>query len=181
MKSIFSKIHRFEDFEDMEFIQGEQFKFTLFSDKPEDVTTKEKEYTPSMFENNKSYRMTVKKYMTQKSNRDFDFMGRWNKDIPMPFVRMTAKVIKQTRGMIYAECFGDIEKTDICMKCGKPLTNPVSRLYGLGPECGQHAYINPFDTEDELKEHLEEVKTKIQNVKWTGWIIKSAVKDCEEI
>lgn len=178
MKSIFSKIHRFED---MEFIQGEQFKFTLVSNKPEDVTAKEKESTSSMFENNKLYRITVKKYMTQKSNRDFDFMSKWNNDIPMPFVRMTAKVIKQTRGMIYAECFGDIEKTDICMKCGKPLTNPVSRLYGLGPECGQHAYINPFDTEDELKERLEEVKTKLQNVKWEGWIIKSAVKDCEEV
>lgn len=178
MKSIFSKIHRFED---MEFIQGEQFKFTLVSNKPEDVITKEKESTSGMFENNKLYRITVKKYMTQKSNRDFDFMSKWNKDIPMPFVRMTVKVIKQTRGMIYAECFGDIEKTDICMKCGKPLTNPVSRLYGLGPECGQHAYINPFDTEDELKEHLEEVKIKLRNVKWTGWIIKSAVKDYEEI
>lgn len=178
MKNIFSKIHRFED---MEFIQGEQFNFTLTPNKPQDVTAKEKEYTSSMFENNKLYRITVKKYMTQKSNRDFDFMSKWNKDIPMPFVRMTAKVIKQTRGMIYAECFGDIEKTDICMKCGKPLTNPVSRLYGLGPECGQHAYINPFDTEDELKEHLEEVKTKVQNVKWVGWIIKSAVKECEEV
>lgn len=178
MKDIFSKIHRFKD---MEFIQGEQFKFTLVSNKSEDVTTKEKQSISSKFENNKLYRITVKKYMTQKSNRDFDFMYKWNNDIPMPFVRMTAKVIKQTRGMIYAECFGDIEKTDICMKCGKPLTNPVSRLYGLGPECGQHAYINPFDTEDELREHLEEVKTKIQNIKWTGWIIKSAIKDCEDI
>lgn len=178
MKNIFSKIHRFED---MDFIQGEQFTFTLSSNKSEDVITKEKELVSSKFENNKLYRITVKKYMTQKSNRDFDFMYKWNNDIPMPFVRMTAKVIKQTRGMIYAECFGDIEKTDICMKCGKPLTNPVSRLYGLGPECGQHAYINPFDTEDELREHLEEVKIKLRNVKWTGWIIKSAVKDYEEV
>ena len=176
MKSIFSKIHRFED---MEFIQGEQFTFTLNSNKSDNSVKQES--VSSKFENNKLYRITVKKYMTQKSNRDFDFMYKWNNDIPMPFVRMTAKVIKQTRGMIYAECFGDIEKTDICMKCGKPLTNPVSRLYGLGPECGQHAYINPFNTEDELKEHLEEVKTKLQNVKWEGWIIKSAVKDCEEI
>ncbi len=176
MKNIFSKIHRFED---MEFIQGEQFTFTLNSNKS--VNPIKQESISSKFENNKLYRITVKKYMTQKSNRDFDFMSRWNNDIPMPFVRMTAKVIKQTRGMIYAECFGDIEKTDICMKCGKPLANPVSRLYGLGPECGQHAYINPFDTEDELKEHLEEVKIKIQNVKWVGWIIKSAVKECEEV
>ena len=176
MKSIFSKIHRFED---MEFIQGEQFTFTLNSNKSDNSVKQES--VSSKFENNKLYRITVKKYMTQKSNRDFDFMYKWNNDIPMPFVRMTAKVIKQTRGMIYAECFGDIEKTDICMKCGKPLTNPVSRLYGLGPECGQHAYINPFDTEDELKEHLEEVKIKIQNVKWVGWIIKSAVKECEEV
>ena len=176
MKSIFSKIHRFED---MQFIQGEQFTFTLNSNKSDNSVKQES--VSSKFENNKLYRITVKKYMTQKSNRDFDFMYKWNNDIPMPFVRMTAKVIKQTRGMIYAECFGDIEKTDICMKCGKPLTNPVSRLYGLGPECGQHAYINPFDTEDELREHLEEVKTKIQNIKWTGWIIKSAIKDCEDI
>lgn len=176
MKSIFSKIHRFED---MEFIQGEQFTFTLNSNKSDNSVKQES--VSGKFENNKLYRITVKKYMAQKSNRDFDFMYKWNNDIPMPFVRMTAKVIKQTRGMIYAECFGNIEKTDICMKCGKPLTNPVSRLYGLGPECGQHAYINPFDTEYELKEHLEEVKIKLRNVKWTGWIIKSAIKDCEDV
>lgn len=178
MKNIFSKIHRFKD---MEFIQGEQFKFTLSSNKSEEATTKEKELVSSKFENNKLYRITVKKYMTQKSNRDFDFMSKWNKDIPMPFVRMTAKVIKQTRGMLYAICHGDVEKTDICMRCGKPLTNPVSKLYGLGPECGQHFYINPFDTEDELKEHLEDTKIKLQNVEWEGWIIKSAIKDCEEV
>ena len=52
MKNIFSKIHRFED---MDFIQGEQFKFTLSSNKSEDVITKEKEPVSSKFENNKLY------------------------------------------------------------------------------------------------------------------------------
>ena len=68
-----------------------------------------------------------------------------------------------------------------CMRCGRPLTNNVSKFYGLGPECGNHAYINPFNNDTDLKDYIEECKSKIVNVKWEGWIIKSAITEWEEI
>ena len=67
-----------------------------------------------------------------------------------------------------------------CMKCGRPLTHPVSRLYGLGPECGQHFHINPFETEQELREAVEEVDKKLSEITWSGWIAKSAVESAVE-
>ena len=54
-------------------------------------------------------------------------------------------------------------------------------LYGLGPECGQHAYINPFNSDEELEDYLAEVRSKISDITWSGWVIKSAIKNWEEI
>lgn len=78
------------------------------------------------------------------------------------------------------ELAGKVTSTSTCMCCGKPLTNPISMLYGIGPECGKHFYINPFDTEEELKDSLKELKNKISEIKWEGWVIKSAIKEFKE-
>ena len=63
------------------------------------------------------------------------------------------------------------------MKCGRPLTNPVSRYFGIGPECGGHNYVNPFESDEELNEAVEQMKTELKNIRWTGWIIKSAIEE----
>jgi len=119
----------------------------------------------------------VKAYMTKKSSPEFDFMAKWNNDNPMPLRTMVGKRIKETPGMVYMELHGDIlsEKTLHCMKCGKKITNPVSQYFGMGPECGGHNYTNPFETEEQLRQAVGEYKQKLQNVKWEGWIIKSAI------
>lgn len=44
--------------------------------------------------------VTVKKYMTKKSTPSFEFMKKWNNDIPMPSIRMRGEKLQETRGMI---------------------------------------------------------------------------------
>ncbi len=129
-----------------------------------------------------TYRVKVKKYMTKQSSPTFDFMDKWNDGVPMPLVEMVGTVEKQTPGMYYMHLHGEVnENATTCMHCGRKLTNPVSKLYGLGPECGQHAYINPYNTEEELMQHMEEIKTQLRSITWKGWIIKSAITEWEEV
>lgn len=131
----------------------------------------------------KEKRITVKKYMTQKAEPGFDFMEKWNKNIPMPLRTMTGWVEKETRGMAYMHLHGDIwaEKISTCMCCGRKLTNPVSQYFGIGPECGGHNYVNPFNSDEELREAVVAYKKKLQAVTWEGWVIKSAITEEEDV
>lgn len=186
MQNIFNQIKSFSDVS-VQFVEGEPFEFTL---KPtvssrHSVTTQvepvhNRSDTP-MTGDGKVYRVHVKKYMTEKGTLQFDFMTKWNNDVPMPFVIMSGTIEKETRGMYYMKLHGRAERTSVCMCCGKRLTNKISMLYGLGPECGHHAYINPFNSEEELNEHLDEVFKRISDVTWSGWVIKSAIKDMQEV
>lgn len=121
--------------------------------------------------------ITVKKYMTQKAVPGFDFMATYNNNNPMPLRTMVGTKIKETRGMVYMKLHGDIlaETVCTCMKCGKKLTNPVSQYFGIGPECGGHNYVHPFDTDEELHAAVDQYRVKLQNITWEGWIIKSAI------
>ena len=51
------------------------------------------------------YKITVKKYMTEKTEpgSSFDFMERMNGNNPMPMRTMVGHIIKQTPGMVYME------------------------------------------------------------------------------
>ena len=123
------------------------------------------------------YRITVRAYMTRKASIDFDFMSKWNNDNPMPLRTMIGTVEKETKGMVYMKLHGMGEKTITCMRCGKELTNPISRLYGIGPECihkiPMFAHINIEDA--------ERIRDELVNVTWEGWIIKSAITEKEEV
>lgn len=130
------------------------------------------------------YVITVKQYMTKKSSPSFDFMAKWNNDNPMPLRTMIGTIEKETKGMVYMKLHGDIiaEQTHFCMKCGRPITNPVSQFFGMGPECGGHNYVNPFESEEELKSVVESYRRNyLQKLTWEGWIIKSAIESQEEL
>ena len=121
--------------------------------------------------------ITVKQYMTRKACPEFNFMAQWNNDIPMPMRTMVGTVEKETKGMVYMKLHGELlaERMFTCMCCGRPLTNPVSQFFGVGPECGGHNYTHPFDTDKELKQAVEAYKKVLLNMTWEGWIIKSAI------
>lgn len=131
------------------------------------------------------FRIKVKPYMTKESTPSFDFMSKWNNNIPMPLLVMTGTKLEETRGMVKMSLHGDLseegELISCCMKCGRPITNPVSQYFGLGPVCGQHNYTNPFDTEEELKAAIHEYRSKLNEITWTGWVIKSAIVEVEEL
>ena len=121
------------------------------------------------------YRITVKKYMTEKAVPGFDFMSKFNNDNPMPMRTMTGTIEKETRGMVYMKLHGRAEPVIRCMRCGRPLTNPISQLYGIGPECMLKLGLvcNIDDTET--------IKKKLVDVQWEGWIIKSSITEKEEL
>lgn len=129
------------------------------------------------------YQITVKRYMTQKASATFDFMEKWNNNIPMPLRTMVGTVEKETRGMVYMKLHGDIieERVCTCMKCGRVLTNPVSQYFGIGPECGGHNYVHPFNTDEELKAAVDAYKKQLRNITWEGWVIKSAITERKEV
>ncbi len=130
------------------------------------------------------YKITVRQYMTKHATPEFDFMQKWNNNIPMPMRTMVGTVEKETSGMVYMHLHGDITSTttQYCMKCGRAITNPISQYFGLGPECGGHNYTSPFESEEELKAAVDSYrKNCLQKVTWSGWIIKSAIIEREEI
>ena len=85
--------------------------------------------------------------------------------------------------MLQMELHGEMyaQKMCTCMACGRKLTNPVSQYFGIGPECGGHNYVNPFEDDEQLQEAVAEYKKKLQAITWTGWVIKSAITEQVEV
>lgn len=178
MKEIFKQIHRFQS---MNFEDGKPFEFTL-ERKTNEINTEDYICQPAKkMEIGKSYKITVKKYMTEPATVNFDFQDKWNNGNPMPLCTMQGEVIKETRGMYYMNLQGKAEPTSKCLVCGKTLTNPVSKLYGIGPECSEKVGLIRIESEEEAKEKLKHVMEQIDDISWSGWVIKSAIKEWEEI
>ena len=131
----------------------------------------------------KQYVITVRSYMTKKSTPSFNFMATWNNDVPMPLMIMVGTYDKETSGMYHMKLHGDIleQKTLYCLCCGREITNPVSQYFGMGPKCGGHNYVNPFESEEELKKAVAEYRKKLNNITWEGWVIKSAITEMREL
>lgn len=175
MEEIFKQIHRFPS---QSFEEGKHFNFTL-----DGRVTEEYDIAPSLerMEVGRTYKITVKKYMTEPATSTFDFQDKWNNGKPMPLCIMQGEVIKETRGMYYMSLQGKAEPISRCLVCGKPLTNPVSKLYGIGPECSEKVGIIRVESEEEAREKWNELVQQIGNIKWEGWVIKSAIKEWEVI
>lgn len=178
MKEIFKQIHRFQD---MDFEEGKSFEFTL-EGKRKEINTEDYICLPvKKMEVGKSYKITVKKYMTEPATANFDFQDKWNDGKPMPLCIMQGEVIKETRGMYYMNLQGKAEPTSKCLVCGRVLLNPISKLYGIGPECSGKIGLIRIESEEEAREKWNELVQQIGNIKWEGWVIKSAIKEWEEI
>ena len=122
MKEIFKQIHRYKE---QEFEEYKPFEFILPA-RHCGVTYYVEHMKSNKMEVGKSYKITVKKYMTEPATVNFDFQDKWNNGKPMPLCIMRGEVIKETRGMYYMEL-------------------------------------------------------KADDITWTGFVIKSAIKEWEEI
>lgn len=139
------------------------------------VTEALKDDSNDTLEHETEYQITVKKYMTMKATPDFDFMLKWNNDKPMPMRIMQGTVEKETKGMVYMKLHGLAKPTITCYCCGKELTNPISRHYGIGPICLSKLGIIR-DIED-----VENIREDLVNITWEGWIIKSSITERKEV
>jgi len=119
----------------------------------------------------KEIKIKVKQWLTRP-----DF----TKNNPMPLRIMFGYIERETAKAYLVNLHGKPEPTSVCMRCGRKLDHPVSVLYGIGPECGGHWHINPLKSEEELKGVMEEIKQKLNDTKWQGWIPKSGVEELEE-
>lgn len=121
------------------------------------------------------FRITVKKYMTEQSSPGFDFMAKRNNDRPMPLRTMEGEILQETRGMVKMHLKGFGEATCNCMRCGRTLTNPISRHYGIGPECmSKLGLVRDINDVSGIIEDLAEIE-------WEGWVIKSAIVEKEVV
>lgn len=118
---------------------------------------------------NAEHIITVRQYMTRPASPEFDFMDKWNNGIPMPMRTMAGRVIKETAKMVYMELHGQGLRTVTCLRCGRELTHPVSRYHGIGPECIQKLGMCYSVTD------VDKIKEALVDIKWEGWIIKSAI------
>ena len=126
-------------------------------------------------EQDTEYEITVKAYMTKKATYDFDFMLKWNNDEPMPMRVMQGTVEKETKGMVYMKLHGLAKPTVTCYCCGKELTNPISRHYGIGPIC-----LSKLGIVREIDD-IENIREELVNIEWSGWIIKSSILNKKEV
>ena len=123
------------------------------------------------------YKVTVKAYMTREATPEFDFMAKWNNNTPMPLRTMIGTVEKETKGMVYMKLHGQAEPVIKCMRCGRTLTNEISKKYGIGPECiTKIPMLMNLDISD-----VNTIKKKLVDVVWEGWIIKSAIIEREVV
>lgn len=123
----------------------------------------------------KILKVTVKAYMTKPATPDFDFMAKWNDNKPMPLRTMIGTVEKETRGMVYMHLHGFAQKTITCACCGRELTNPESRYYGIGPICLEKIGIMRNITD------IKNITEDLEKIEWSGWIIKSSILEREEV
>lgn len=113
--------------------------------------------------------ITVKQYMTRPASPEFDFMTKWNNNVPMPMRTMVGTVEKETKGMVYMKLHGQGLRTITCLRCGRELTHPVSRHHGIGPECIQKLGMCYSVTD------VDKIKEALVNVTWEGWVIRSSI------
>lgn len=100
------------------------------------------------------------------------------KGIPMTFAaielaRTEKAVYLYGRGSIQAKVF------NICMRCGRKLTHPVSILAGIGPECGGH-YWNWDSVGGYTEENLAKLQEHIENIKIDTWLPLYCIQDTKE-
>jgi hypothetical protein len=119
----------------------------------------------------KELRVTVRQFLTKPSENP-KFADRK----PVPMRTMFGYVIEERGNSVKVALMGKPEPSSVCLHCGRTLNHPVSVLYGIGPICGQHFHINPFDTEEELKAQMEELKEKLAAVTWEGWLPRGHIE-----
>jgi len=127
------------------------------------------------------YRVNVRQYMIKPATPQFDFHTKWNNDKPMPMRVMVGVILEETKGMYKMKLHGRPEPSSTCLHCGRGLTNKISMIYGLGPICGQHFYVSPYETAEEVEAAMDAIRARMAEITWEGWVIKSAILSMDKV
>ncbi|QST02581.1 hypothetical protein IMZ31_24330 (plasmid) [Pontibacillus sp. ALD_SL1] len=117
----------------------------------------------------KELRVKVKPFLTKRNPKYPD-------KIPVPMRTMFGYSTRETANGIHMVLKGKPEPSSHCLHCGRVIKHPVSLLYGIGPICGGHYHVNPLESEEELNLRMEEIKQKLANVVWEGWLPKNYIE-----
>lgn len=101
-------------------------------------------------------------------------------DKPMPMRTMFGTIEQETAKAYYVKLHGKLMPSSNCLHCDRDLKHPISLLYGLGPICGQHFYINPCNTKEELETNYAAMCAVMAKITWEGWIPKTGVLEMEK-
>lgn len=104
----------------------------------------------------KAERFTISPYIARKKNWPATFVGT---------------VLKSTPKALYVYGRGTTERHIVCWHCGRTLTHPVSRVLGIGPECGKHYWNVPL-----TEENIEWLKRQIEDIRFEGWMPISMIR-----
>ena len=131
-----------------------------------------------MLDPNKFYQISVMSYMT---NYKDDFFLATSPQIkntsPMPFMVMVGRVLDETNKLVKMQLRADRleSKYTRCMRCGRPISDKVYQLFGMGPECIDiKSNPNEPGVFDRFSKYLNKTT-------WEGWIVKSAITSIIEI
>lgn len=102
------------------------------------------------------------------------FHDKMNNGIPVPMRVMFGNIVKETERGLFIEVWGKPEPSTYCLHCRRKLTHKVSMFYGLGPVCGKHFYIADV-SEEEFEARLDEIRKKMAEIRWRGFVPKKAV------
>lgn len=158
-------------------------EIVLNAKKPSDSAKSDTDGGTSEVSNEESveFRVRVRAYMTKPPTEDFDFATRYNNGIAVPLREMHGTVIGETRGMYKMKLHGKLRPTKTCIRCGRTLAEPVSMLYGVGPECCEKMGIIRCATEEEVQDALEYMQAEAEEICWEGWLPKKSILEMEVV
>jgi hypothetical protein len=98
---------------------------------------------------------------------------------------MYGEILEETKGMYKMALHARAERDAVhCSHCMRALSHPISKIYGIGPICGEHDYFASDYTKSKIKDEDQLFKladAELRKTTWTGWIPKSAIQSFREV
>lgn len=114
-------------------------------------------------ERKREYKFNIRQFLTQRAEN------------PVPMRVMVGWIEKETEKGIYVHLKAKPMVTKTCLRCGRTLTHPASIHYGIGPECGKHFHMHPWNGTGLLEAYIAELQKNLEDVTYEGWLPKSGV------
>lgn len=117
------------------------------------------------------YKIEVRQFLTRPSDNP-----QYKDKKPVPMRTMFGYVLQETPKGVKVRMKGKPEISDKCTICGRKITHPTSLLYGIGSECiNKVPFAVPLTDPDNIEEYLTDLKEKMADVTWEGWLPKDYI------